>query len=193
MTGGATIISPQQVNLLSSNWWYPVAFLTTLIVWLSITNIAVFDIAVSAHLMNRLLISWNNLDSCQLIIRQLPHLETDLQLGGELPTVGVWTREEARDAEDDVVAVRIVRDAIAIRDNCPITYILRIWKCKTDTVLFPHPWMTMAAPLGPGLWRAWSGWWLSRTHDQTAPGTLTAPPPSPGTWSLVIKIIKMKT
>ena len=38
----------------------------------------------------------------------MPHLETELQLGGELPTVGVWTGEEAGNAEDDVVAVRIV-------------------------------------------------------------------------------------
>ena len=54
-----------------------------------------------------------------------PHLETELQLGGEHSAVGVWTREEARDAEDDVVTVRIVRDAVTIWDNCPITYKVR--------------------------------------------------------------------
>ena len=48
------------------------------------------------------------------------NLETDHQLWGEPPAVCVWTREKAGDAEDDVVAVGIVRYAIAIWDHSPI-------------------------------------------------------------------------
>ena len=62
----------------------------------------------------------------------LIHLETDLKLRGEPPAVGVWTREEARDAEDDIVAVRIVRDAVTIRNHCPIA-------CHNEYVIFHLP------------------------------------------------------
>ena len=115
---------PRQVNLHSSYWWYPMAFLTKLIVFSLSLILPTVDIAVwlTAHLT-----LWTDSSSPENILItvtrlswRLVHLETDLQLGGEPPAVCVWTREEARDAEDDIVAVRIVRDAVTIRDHCPI-------------------------------------------------------------------------
>ena len=72
---------------------------------------------------------------------RLIHLETDLQLWGEPAAVSVWTREEARDAEDDIVAVRIVRDAVTIRDNCPIAcHNQNVFFSITDTIFPTHEW-----------------------------------------------------